>query len=119
MPDFPSIRKPDYPIDETPAEPEVLISTHKDGSEQRRLKGQGKRRAFRFTLGSSLPLTSAERLEFVNHFAAQNGTAIAFHWQHPERTAETYLVRYLETPKFSLIGYNCYQGEVALQEVPA
>jgi phage-related protein len=118
MPDFPSVRKPDYPIEETPAEPEVLISIHKDGSEQRRLKGAGKRRTFRLTFGSSMPLTNAERLQIVNHFAGQNGSAIAFNWEHPER-GETYLVRYLESPKFALIGWNCYQGEVALQEVPA
>jgi phage-related protein len=117
MPDFPSTRKPDYPIEEAPAAPEVLISVHKDGTEQRRLKGGGVRRTFRLTFGGSMPLTNAERVEIVNHFAAQNGTAIAFNWQHPERTDETYLVRYLETPKFSLVGYNCYQGEVALQEV--
>ncbi len=119
MPDFPTTRKPDYPLEETPAEPEVLISIHKDGSEQRRLKGAGKGRTFRLSFGSSMPLTNAERAAILNHFSGQNGSAIAFNWQHPERTAETYLVRYLETPKFSLIGYNCYEGEVALQEVPA
>lgn len=119
MPDFPADPRPDYPIEETPVEPEVLISTHKDGSEQRRLKGAGKKRTFHLTFGGSLPITNAQRLNIVNHFAAENGTTLSFNWQHPERTNETYVVRYAEKPTFRLVAYNCYEGDVQLQEVPA
>jgi hypothetical protein len=119
MPNFPTDPKPDYPLEETSAEPEVLISTHKDGSEQRRLKGSGKQRMFRLPFGSSMPITNTQRLASANHFAGQNGTAISFLWQHPERTAETYTVRYSEKPTFRLVGFNCYEGEVILQEVPS
>jgi hypothetical protein len=118
MANFPSVPKPDYPIEEMPAVPDVLISTHKDGSEQRRLKGGGKGRMFRLPFGSSMPISNAERLAILNHYAGQNGVANSFNWQHPERTAETYVVRYAEPPKFRLVGYNFYDGEVTLQEVP-
>ena len=85
MADFPLDPKPDYPIEETSSEPEVLISTHKDGSEQRRYKGAGRRRTFRLTFGGSMPITNAQRLAIANHFTGQAGTAMAFGWTHPER----------------------------------
>lgn len=118
MPDFPTSPRPCYPIEETSAEPEVLVSTHRDGSEQRRLKGAGRGRTFRLSFGTSMPITNTERLAIVNHFAAQNGSAIAFHWTHPER-GEVFLVRYVEAPRWQHVGYDAYQGEVVLQEVPA
>jgi phage-related protein len=118
MPDFPSDPLPSYPIEETPAQPEVLVSVHRDGSEQRRLKGAGKKRSFRLPYGTSMPITNAQRLEIVNHFAAENGTTFSFNWTHPER-GEVIRVRYAEPPKFSHVGYDCYTGEVSLQEVLA
>jgi hypothetical protein len=118
MPDFPVDPRPDYPIAETPIAPDVLISTHRDGSEQRRYKGPGRRRTFKLQFGGSMPITNAQRAAIANHFTGQNGTAVAFSWTHPER-GETYLVRYLETPSFSLVAYDCYEAEVSLQEVPA
>lgn len=118
MADFPLDPMPDYPIEETSSEPEVLISTHKDGSEQRRYKGAGRRRTFRLTFGRSLPITNAQRLAIANHFTGQAGTAMAFSWAHPER-GDVYLVRYAERPSFRLVAYGCYEAEVSLQEVPA
>jgi len=118
MPDFPTDPLPDYPIEETVVEPEVLISTHKDGSEQRRLKGAGKRRTFRLRFGSSLPITNAQRQAIEDHYAGQNGRLTAFNWTHPER-GTIYLVRYEEAPEFRHVGYDAYEGEVLLQEVPA
>ncbi len=118
MADFPADPKPDYPIEETPAEPDVLISTHRDGSEQRRYKGAGRRRTFKLAFGGSMPITNAQRVAIANHFAGQNGTTVAFSWTHPER-GDVYLVRYAERPSFRLVAYNCYEAEVSLQEVPA
>lgn len=117
--DFPSTPKPDYPIDETPANPEILISTHKDGSEQRRYKGAGAGRMFGLKFGGSCPITLDECQGISDHFAARNGTFGTFNWQHPERTAETYLVRYVEAPSFTLVGYNAYQAQVKLKVIPA
>lgn len=95
----------------------MLISKHKDGSEQRRLKGAGTKRTFVLSFGSSCPITNSEREAIVSHWAA-NATLQAFHWTHPERS-ETLLVRYQETPNFSHAGYDAYEGQVKLQEVPA
>jgi phage-related protein len=117
MANFPSDPKPSYPIEETLTEPEVLVSVHKDGSEQRRLKGAGRRRTFRVPFGTSCPITNTQRMNIVDHFMA-NRTLTAFNWVHPER-AETILVRYAQTPTFSHVAYNAYEGEVQLQEVPA
>jgi hypothetical protein len=117
MADFPTNPKPSYPIAETPIEPEVLISKHRDGSEQRRLKGPGNKRTFRLPFGSSAPISQSERQAILDHYDGQNGTLTAFDWQHPERTSETYTVRYMEKPTFRLAGYNSYEGDVALQEV--
>lgn len=116
MANFPTSPRPSYPIEETPGEPEVLISTHKDGSEQRRLKGDGKGRQFRLSFGSSMPVTNTERLAIVNHYIAQDGALTAFYWTHPER-GDVHLVRYAEAPSFRHVGYNAYEGEVRLQEV--
>lgn len=119
MPDFPNDPKPDYPIQETPANPEVLVSRHRDGSEQRRLKGAGDGPTFTLSFGGSCPVTKAQRDNLVNHYAASNGTLSAFNWTHPERTAETYLVRYAEPLSVSLVGYNAYQAHAKLKVVPA
>jgi hypothetical protein len=117
MPDFPSSPKPHYPIDETPVAPEVLVTVHRDGSEQRRYKGPGKRRTFRLSFGSSLPITLAERNAILDHWTEENGTALSFSWTHPERTEETYTVRYAEAPSCRHVGYDAYEVEVTLQEV--
>jgi phage-related protein len=119
MPDFPSNPKPDYPIEETPAAPEVLISVHRDGSQQRRLKGSGKGSTFRLSFGGSAPITKVQRDALLNHFAGQHGPLDAFNWTHPERTDETHLVHYVETPTFRLVGFNAYEGEIRLEVVPA
>jgi hypothetical protein len=116
---FPASPKPNYPIEETPVEPEVLVSKHRDGSEQRRLKGAGVRRQFRLGFGNSCPITQAQVSTFLAHWTTQQGTLTAFTWQHPERTAETYTVRYAEKPAVRLIGYNAYEMNVVLQEVLA
>ena len=119
MPDFPSNPKPEYPIEEVPAVPEVLVSKHRDGSEQRRLKGAGEGPTFMLPFGQSCPITKTQRDAILNHFAGQHGTLTAFNWTHPERTAETILVRYVDAPSFRLVGYNAYQGQVNLKQVPA
>ena len=75
---FPSNPKPNYPIDETPVEPEVLVSKHRDGSEQRRLKGAGVRRQFRLTFGNSSPATQAQMTTLLAHWTGENGTLNAF-----------------------------------------
>jgi len=116
--DYPSNPIPVYPIDETPATPEVLVSTHRDGSEQRRLKGSGRKRTFRLSYGGDMPLTNAQRLTIENHFAGQNGMLTAFNWTHPER-GTIYICRYAEPPRVRHVGYNAYEVEVVLQEVPA
>lgn len=115
---FPTDPRPSYPIEESPVEPDVLISRHRDGSEQRRLKGAGTRREFRLTFGSSCPMTDAGRLALVNHFAGQQGTLTSFSWTHPER-AEVITVRYGAKPTFRHVGYNAYEAEVVFQEVAA
>ena len=61
--------------------------------------------------------TSTQRSAILDHYAGQRGQADAFDWDHPERGSETYLVRYSESPAFSLVGFNCYEGTVVLQEV--
>jgi hypothetical protein len=119
MADFPTTPKPDYPVEETPAAPEVLISTHKDGSEQRRYKGAGKGPTFRLSFGASLPISNAERLAILNHYDGQSGTTLAFNWHHPERMGETHLVRYTELPQIRHVCFNGYEATVSFQEVPA
>lgn len=118
MADFPSNPLPDYPIEITAAAPEVLISTHRDGSEQRRLKGAGRKRIFRLSFGSSMPITNTQRLALVNHYAGQDGSTTSFTWTNVE-TAEAITCRYAEPPNFRHSGYNSYEGSVTLQEVPA
>lgn len=118
MADFPSTPKPVYPIDETPIAPEVLISTFRDGSEQRRLKGAGKKRLFKLKFGGGLPMTAAEKNGIETHYAGENGTLSSFNWTHPE-TAEVIKVRYNSAPSFNHVAYNFYEGTVELQEVPA
>lgn len=118
MADFPASPLPCYPISQTVTTPQVLVTRHRDGSEQRRLKGPGSRRTFKLQFGTSQPITNVERLAIVNHFATENGTLTAFNWTHPE-TAEVILVRYGAAPTFEHAAYNCYTGSVELQEVPA
>ena len=117
MANFPTSPKPNYPVEETLPAPEVLVSVHKDGSEQRRLKGAGKKRLFRLSFGTSSPITNSDRLVIAGHFAS-NSTLNSFNWVHPER-AETILCRYSETPTWRHVGYNAYEGQVVLQEVAA
>jgi len=116
MADFPSSPLPEYPIEELFAEPDVLISQHRDGSEQRRYKGAGKLEEFILRFGQSLPLTNTERMAIVNHYIAQHGRATSFNWAHPER-GTVYLVRYNDRPNFQLVGYNCYSGSISLKVV--
>jgi len=118
MADFPTSPLPSYPIEETEINPEVLVSVHRDGSEQRRLKGSGKKRIFKLSFGSDLPISDTERLAIVNHFAGENGMLASFSWTHPDR-AETMTVRYAAVPTFNNRGYDFYEGTVQLQEVPA
>ena len=117
MPNFPADPKPDYPIEEIPAAPEVLISVHRDGSEQRRYKGAGRRGSFRLRFGGAAPLTSTERAAILDHYAGQNGILTAFLWTHPER-GSTHLVRYAEPPAVRLVAYNAYEVDVLLEVVP-
>jgi phage-related protein len=116
---YPASPRPSYPIEERAAAPDVLISQHRDGSEQRRLKAAGKGRQFTLSYGSSLPITHAERQVILDHYAAQHGKLEAFEWRHPERTWETLTVRYGEPPEFTHTGYDAYEGRVVLEEVPA
>jgi len=118
MADFPSNPGNDYPVEIGAAEPEVLISTHRDGSEQRRVKGAGRKRTIRLSFGSSMPITYAQQQAIVAHYAGQNGTATSFNWTNIE-TGETLVCRYAERPNFQHVGYNAYQGSVTLQEVTA
>jgi phage-related protein len=115
--DFPANPKPEYPILEMFEEPEVLISRHRDGSEQRRYKGQGKLRGYRLSWASML-LSTSEKDAIRTHYAGQSGKAIAFHWTHPE-TATVHLVRYDAVPSFTAVGPDAWTGEIAFQVVPA
>ncbi|MCL4797635.1 MAG: hypothetical protein KJZ84_23935 [Bryobacteraceae bacterium] len=117
MANFPSSPRPSYPIEERAAEPDVLVSQHRDGSEQRRLKAAGKGRQFTLNFGSSLPITNAERQAILSHYADEKGKLNAFQWQHPERTSETITVRYGEAPEFTHVGYDAYEGRVVFEEV--
>ena len=98
MADFPTSPLPSYPLEETATAPEVLVTVHRDGTEQRRLKGAGKKRTYKLVFGSALPITDAERITLKNHFAGQNGTLTAFNWTHPDR-AETLLCRHSDIPE--------------------
>lgn len=123
-PDFPTDPLPEYPVEETPAEPEVLISAHRDGTEQRRFKGAGRRRKFRIPFGQSMPITYAQRSNILNHHQQALGNTSAFNFTYPERvngslTMETIKCRYDAAPVFQHVGFNAYSGEVMLQEVVA
>jgi hypothetical protein len=118
MANFPTSPKPVYPIAETPVAPEILISQFRDGGEQRRLTGAGKKRLFKLKFGGSLPITTAEKVTIQTHYNGQNGMLTSFNWTHPE-TAEVIKVRYAALPTFELVAYNFYNGTVELQEVPA
>jgi phage-related protein len=119
MANFPIDPAPSYPIEEAWAEPQVLISKHRDGTEQRRLKGAGTLSSYKLVFGASLPITNTQRLAILSHYAGQNGTLASFIWVHPERAGEVHLVRYAEKPTFQHVGYDCYEGSVTLQEVSA
>jgi hypothetical protein len=116
--DFPTSPKPSYPIEESAAMPDVAVSTHRDGTEQRRYKGAGTGRTFKLPYGSTLPITNTERLLLMAHWTGQRGIMDSFNFVHPER-GETIVCRYAEKPTFNHTGYNCYEGSVSLQEVPA
>ncbi len=116
MADFPSSPRPEYPIEEVFGEPDVLISRHRDGSEQRRYKGPGQTEEFILPFGRSMPITNTERMAIVNHYIAQKGRTTSFYWTHPER-GSVHLVRYNDRPNFQLTGYNCYSGSISLKVV--
>jgi len=118
MADFPTTPKPVYPIEEMPIAPEVLLTTFRDGTEQRRLKGTGKKRLFKLKFGGAMPITTGEKTSLQAHYNGQNGLLTSFNWTHPE-TAEVIKVRYASTPSFELVAFNFYNGTVELQEVPA
>jgi hypothetical protein len=115
---FPTNPLPDYPLEETAQEFDVQITRHRDGSEQRRKKGAGKRRVFKLGFGGSLPITQTEMQAILDHWTGQNGMTTSFAWAHPER-GTNYTVRYDAVPTFTLVAYNFYTGSVVLQEVPA
>lgn len=117
MPSFPSTPLPDTPLDEEAAQTaEVLVSPHRDGSEQRRKVGDGRGR--RFTLRWTYPLTRAERDSIISHYNGQDGMLTAFQWAHPE-TAEAITVRYDGPPQSSQIAYDAHTMTVTFQEVAA
>ena len=119
MADFPSNIPASYPIEETHSEPEVLISRHRDGSEQRRYKGAGRKRVVMVPYGAeTYPLTLAQRNAVLSHYDGQLGKTTSFNWTHPE-TGEVLLVRYDEAPSFRLIGYDSYVGTLKFQVVTA
>ena len=118
MADFPTDPPPVYPIEETQPDTEVLVTTYRDGSEQRRFKGAGQLRTFKLTFGGAMPVTNAERLNITGHYSGQSGKLFSFTWTHPDR-AEAITVRYAGKPTFTNVGYNFYNGTVELQEVPA
>jgi phage-related protein len=117
MASFPTTPPPVYPIEEGLADPEVLTTTFRDGTEQRRLKGTGPLRTFKLKFGGGMPITNAERGFIVAHYTGQNGKLTSFSWTHPDR-AEVITVRYAAKPTFTNVGYNFYNGTVELQEVP-
>jgi hypothetical protein len=118
MADFPSTPKPSYPIEELPSNPEILVSVHKDGTEQRRYKGAGGGQEFRIPYGATLPITYAEMSQILSHWAEETALLNSFNWTHPER-GTVYKVRYAERPSFRHVGLNSYEGEVRLKVVPA
>lgn len=118
MANFPAIESYEYPVAQTPATPDVLISKHRDGSEQRRLKGAGPMRRWELNLGAEFPMEKTERDAILAHFAGQNGMLDAFLWDHPE-TAEQVTVRYDAEPTEQLVAVGLYSMAVVFQEVPA
>ena len=117
MADFPNLN-PDYPVTETPADPDVLISRHRDGSQQRRLRGAGPKRRWRVGFGTALPMPQSERDQIDAHFQGQNGSLTAFNWTHPE-TTEVILVIYVRRPTFTHVGFDLYSVDVEFEEVAA
>lgn len=118
MANFPVAPRPSYPIEETYRDPEVLVSKHRDGSEQRRYKGAGQLRIFRMSFGSSLPITNVERQVLISHYNGELGKLNSFTWVHAE-TGEAIKVRYAGPYQFRNVGYNFYEAQVELEEVPA
>jgi hypothetical protein len=120
MANYPTSPLPEYPLEEVRNEPEVLITKHKDGSEQRRLKSTtGTLRSFKLMYGNSCPLTFTEVSLITSHYDGEYGNLNSFNFVHPERTGETYVCRYNARPKSSLVGINSYTLQVELQVVPA
>jgi phage-related protein len=117
MASFPTDPLPVYPIEESMQKTEVLVTTFRDGTEQRRLKGQGPLRTFKLKFGGGMPVTNAERGFIVAHYTGQNGPLTSFSWTHPDR-GEVITVRYVGPPTFTNVGYNFYNATVELQEVP-
>lgn len=118
MANFPQTRKPDYPVDTFVEEPDVLIHAHRDGSEQRRLRGAGSLGGFRFTMGGSLPLSTADKDEILAHWTGQDGTLTAFNWAHPE-TAANHVVRYARRPDVQHVAYGRFILQIEFVKVPA
>ena len=118
MANFPTSRKPDYPVEEIWVEPDVRIHQHRDGSEQRRKIGAGVLGGFRFTMGGSLPLTAAHKDEILSHWLGQDGTLTAFNWLHPE-TGANHVVRYGSRPSVSHLHYQRFVLNIEFVKVPA
>src|SRR5260370_17475143 len=119
MCNYPAGPLPEYPLEEERTEPDVLITTHKDGSEQRRLKSAGKLRSFKLSYGNSCGLTYIEASLITAHYDGEFGNLNSFNFVHPERTAETYVCRYAKRPKMTLKGINAYSLKMELLLVPA
>ncbi len=118
MANFPTTPLPSYPVKMDWSMPDVVISKHRDGSEQRRFRGQGERRRFELQFGTDLPLRKAEHDDLLTHYNNSLGQLQSFDWVHPE-TAETIKVRYSGRPSWQHTGYDCYTGTITLEEVPA
>ena len=115
MANFPANPKPDYPIQEQGRAYEVLISSHRDGSEQRRKKGNGKLPSYALTFTA---ISKTERDAFLLHYNGENGMTSSFTWVHPE-WGSNHTVRYAKPWQFTLVALDTYDAAVELQEVPA
>jgi len=117
MANFPTTPLPDTPLNEEAAQTaDVLISAHRDGSEQRRKVGDGRGR--RFSLVWTYEISRAERDSIIAHYNGQNGMLTAFVWTHPE-TGENITVRYDGIPQDQQVAYDAYTMQVQFQEVAA
>lgn len=112
VPTFPAGLLPDYGVRERPTQPRVLISTHMDGTEQRKNVGGGRRTIFELHFGG---LTNSELTSLTNHYQNQHGEADAFEWHHPDRPLITYTVRYDGELEIDHAAYDHYDVRVRFQ----